>query len=53
MNAMSSRMTSGIGANRWPIWTITSMGWLVLPNSAIDASPVAASWPRWKVPDSQ
>ena len=39
MNAMSSRMTSGIGANRWPVWTITSTGWLVLPNIAMLASP--------------
>ena len=39
MNAMSSRMMSGIGANRWPVCTITSMGWLVLPNIAMLASP--------------
>ena len=53
MNAMSSRMMSGIGANRCPVWTITSMGWLVLPNIAMLASPDTASWPRWNVPDSQ
>ena len=32
---MSSRMTSGIGAKRWPVWTITSIGWFVLPNMAM------------------
>ena len=43
MNAMSSRMMSGIGSNRWPVCTITSIGWFVLPNIAMLASPEAAS----------
>jgi beta-glucosidase len=29
MKAMSLRMTSGIGAKRWPVCTITSIGWFV------------------------
>ena len=32
MKAMSSRMTSGMGSNRWPVWTIISIGCWVLPN---------------------
>jgi hypothetical protein len=28
-------------------------GLVVLPNIAMLASPETASWPRWKVPDSQ
>ena len=32
---------------------MTSIGWFVLPNMAMLASPDTASWPRWKVPDSQ
>ena len=54
MKAMSSRMISGIGANRWPVCTMTSIGWFVLPNMAmLTHHPRAASWPRWNVPDSQ
>ena len=50
---MSSRITSGIGAKRCEERTITSTGWLVLPNMAIEAVPLICSLPRAKVPDSQ
>jgi hypothetical protein len=32
---------------------MTSTGWLALPDIAMLASPETASWPRWKVQDSQ
>ena len=50
---MSSRITSGIGTNRCDDRTMTSTGWFVLPNMAMDAMPDSASLPRAKVPDSQ
>ena len=50
MKAMSSRMTSGMGSNRWPVWTMISIACWVLPKSAMLASPEAASWPRWNAP---
>ena len=50
---MSSRITSGIGMNRCEERTMTSTGWFVLPNSAIEACPERASLPRANVPDSQ
>ena len=50
---MSSRITSGIGMNRCDDRTITSTGWLVLPNMAIEAMPDSESFPRANVPDSQ
>jgi hypothetical protein len=42
-----------VGAKRCPVLTMTSTGWLALPNIAMLASPETASWPRWKVQDSQ
>ena len=44
---------SGIGMKRCDERTITSTGWFVLPNRAMDALPDSASFPRAKVPDSQ
>src|SRR5262249_34972630 len=41
-NAMSSRITSGIGINRCDDRTITSTGWFVFPNMAIEAMPERA-----------
>ena len=50
---MSSRITSGIGMNRCDDRTITSTGWFVLPNMAMEAMPDRESLPRANVPDSQ
>ena len=46
-------ITSGIGMNKWDERTMTSTGWFVLPNMAIDAMPDSESLPRANVPDSQ
>lgn len=37
---MSSRVTLGLGSKRCDDRTVTSTGWLVLPNMAIDALPL-------------
>jgi hypothetical protein len=51
-NAMSSRITPAIGRNRCDKRTMTSTGWFVFPNIAMEAIPDSDSLPRAKLPDS-
>src|ERR1039457_1559144 len=46
-------LTQGIGMNRCDDRTITSTGWFVFPNMAMEAIPERESFPRANVPDSQ